>query len=326
MNDNEKIIDLQYKLNYFPGKQKLASIVTKSSPEITKEEINKYYDGQITNQLTKPQASTKPTGHAIAYHVNELWQMDIFDLSRCRLFNKHYQYILACIDVFSRKAYIQPMLNKDETNVKQSLIKIFKEAKPRVILSDHEPAFLSKTITSYLDGLKIPLNVNALGDHHALGIIDNFAKRIKTILTALFLQNKNTIWINSINNIVSHYNRSPHGSLNDLSPNDATKDANKRSVLDINIDKKHDNNMVSDLAPGDKVRKNILFNDKLAKGTDPKWSEKVFTVASSHGNTIILNDKSIYKRMHLLKVDQEAINYGENPIKEAKRITKEIDQ
>jgi len=218
------------------------------------------------------------------------------------------------------------MLNKDETNVKQSLIKIFKEAKPRVILSDHEPAFLSKTITSYLDGLKIPLNVNALGDHHALGIIDNFAKRIKTILTALFLQNKNTIWINSINNIVSHYNRSPRGSLNDLSPNDATKDANKRSVLDINIDKKHDNNMVSDLAPGDKVRKNILFNDKLAKGTDPKWSENVFTIASSHGNTIILNDKSIYKRMHLLKVDQEAINYGENPIKEAKRITKEIDQ
>ena len=45
-----------------------------------------------------------------------------------------------------------------------------------------------------------------------------------------------------------------------------------------------------------------------------------------HGLTIILNDKSIYKRHHLLKVNQDAINYGENPIKEAKRITKEIDK
>ena len=100
MNDSGKIIDLQYKLNYFTGKHKIISIVKKSNPEITKEEINKHYDGHITNQLTKPQAAPKPTGHIVAYHVNEFWQMAIFDLSRYRLFNKHYQYILACIDVF----------------------------------------------------------------------------------------------------------------------------------------------------------------------------------------------------------------------------------
>ena len=116
---------MQYKLNYFPGKTKLISIVRKSNPEITKEEINKYYDEDITNQLTKPQTQTKPTGHIVAYHLNELWEMDIFDLSRYRLFNKHYKYILACIDVFSRKAYIQPMINKDDITVKQSIIKIF---------------------------------------------------------------------------------------------------------------------------------------------------------------------------------------------------------
>ena len=51
-----------------------------------------------------------------------------------------------------------------------------------------------------------------------------------------------------------------------------------------------------------------------------------FSVDSTHGLTIILNDKSIYKRNNLLKVNQDAIDYGENPIKEAKRITKEIDK
>ena len=54
--------------------------------------------------------------------------------------------------------------------------------------------------------------------------------------------------------------------------------------------------MVSDLVHGDKVRKNTLFNDRNSKGSDPKWSDKVFTVASTHGNTVILNDRSIYKR------------------------------
>ena len=53
--------------------------------------------------------------------------------------------------------------------------------------------------------------------------------------------------------------------------------------------------------------------------------QKNFSVDSTHGLTIILNDKSIYKRHHLLKINQDATYYGENPIKEAKRITKEVD-
>ena len=141
-----------------------------------------------------------------------------------------------------------------------------------------------------------------------MGIIDNFALRIKKILTALFLKNKNTNWINSIQNIVNHYNNSPHSALNNISPNDATKDVNKEMIFNINVDKKSHNKTVSDLKVGDKVRKNILFQHKLSKGSDPKWSNKVFTVEEIHGNTIILNDKAMHKRVNLLKVHDEAID------------------
>ncbi len=51
-----------------------------------------------------------------------------------------------------------------------------------------------------------------------------------------------------------------------------------------------------------------------------------FPVDSAHGNTLILNHNSIYKRMHLLEVHKDAIYYGESIIKEAKRITKEVDK
>ena len=99
MNDNEKTIGLQHKLSYFLGKNKLINIVRKSNPEIiTTDEIIKYYDEDITNQLTKSQAQTKPTGHICAYHLHELWQMGIFDLSRYKLFNVLFS---------SRKVHIQ---------------------------------------------------------------------------------------------------------------------------------------------------------------------------------------------------------------------------
>ena len=84
--------------------------------------------------------------------------------------------------------------------------------------------------------------------------------------------------------------------------------------------------MVSDLVHGDKVRKNILLNAQNSKGSDPKLSDKVFTVASTHGNTVILNDRSIYKRQHLFKVANDAQDIQNNPIKEAKRINQEIDK
>ncbi len=136
---------------------------------------------------------------------------------------------------FFKKSIYATNENKDDITVKQSISNIDKEANPRCILSDHDSEFRGKVVISYLDCLQIPLNINALEDHHALGIIGNFAKRIKTILTALFFKHNHTHWINSINNIVQHYNRSARSSWNNLSPNGASKDANARTILDINI-------------------------------------------------------------------------------------------
>ena len=76
--DNETIIYLLYRLHFYPSIKKLIKIVQQSNPEITEAEIRKFYENDITTQLTKPQPKTKPTGHIVAYHLNELWQMDIF--------------------------------------------------------------------------------------------------------------------------------------------------------------------------------------------------------------------------------------------------------
>ena len=198
--------------------------------------------------------------------------------------------------------------------------------KPRCIISDHDSAFLGNEFSTYLDKLQLPLNVNALGDHHALGIIDNFAKRIKTVFTAMFLKNNSTRWIDSLNNFIAHYNKTENEALEGLSPDQACKKANQPQVLNININKKRENNMSSDLIAGEHVRKNVLFNDKYSKGSDPKWSDKVYTVVSTHGNTVILNDNSIYKRQNLLKVEHDAKDYRANPISEATRINKEIEK
>ena len=196
------------------------------------------------------------------------------------------------IDVFTRKVYAEPMIDKDGGSVREAFIKMTKIVQPKTVMSD----FLGNEFSEYLREQQIPLHVNALGEHHALGIIDNFSGIVNRILTALFLNNNSTIWINSVGAIINHYNRSPREALNGISPNDATKKTRESMILDINIVKNRSNKTVSDLSVGDKVRTNILFNDKNSKGIDPKWSGKVITVVKVYGNTITLDDNSKYKR------------------------------
>ncbi len=134
-----KKINLLYKINYLPSLKKLITIVHKSNPQITEHEIKKYYENHITTQLTKPQPKSKPTGHITALVKDELWQMDIFDLSRYQRYNKEYKYLLVAVDVFSRKAFVEPMKNRNTPAVLEAfeeMTNIFFHARLYQIMMD----------------------------------------------------------------------------------------------------------------------------------------------------------------------------------------------
>jgi transposase InsO family protein len=316
-----KSIKLVQRINNYPGVDKLTKLVKKAAPEITKAQVKHFLMHDTTTQLMKIQPKRKAEGHIVAFSANECWQMDIFDMSRYQLSNNGYKFILVCVDVFSRKAYAQPMRTKMVTEVESAFLKIITESnKPNIILSDHEGAFLSNSFDRLLMSRKIILNVNIVGDHHALGIIDSFARRIKVIFTSIFLEYKTTNWIEHLQRVVDIYNRSENAAINNMSPNDAMMKSNQWPILKLNLEKNVHNKTVSDLNIGDKVRKSVMITDKaITKGTDPRWSETVYTVTKAMGNTILLNDGSRFKRTNLLQVPQETVSTPINPIAEIKR-------
>jgi transposase InsO family protein len=209
--------------------------------QFTKDEIIKYVKSDVNTQLMKPKPAQKLMGHITSLAVNELMQMDIFDLQRYKESNKldHiiYPYLLVIIDVFSRYANIEPLENKTADAVLETFKKlveriekptrVFKKKskanKIRIIISDNEGSFQSKIFEKYLDEKSIILSMNALNDHHVLGIIDNFAKRLKTILTKFFLLNRSTRWLDIIDKIINQYNNTKHIALNGLTPSQATQ-------------------------------------------------------------------------------------------------------
>ena len=310
----------------FPGLNKLIKLV-QSKYDFSKDDIIKSVKSDTNAQLVAPKLPAKSQGHIVSLTPNELMQMDLFDLQRFRKSNiinkKTYLYIYVVIDVFSRYVYAEPLENKTDTVVleafeklynkimdKQKPLKIMKQKTKSYaihqIISDNEGSFQSNIFEKYLIEKNIILTMNASNDHHVLGIIDNFAKRLKTILKKTFLFNNSTNWINVLDNIIKIYNNTPHSALNGLSPEQAMKPENYISIQQINMNKMENNKRITDLKIDDKVRKYSLFKKSISKPSiTPAFSDEVYYVIKVDGSTVYLNDGSKNKRYNLLHVPDD---------------------
>ena len=90
--------------------------------------------------------------------------------------------------------------------------------------------------------------------------------------------------------------------------------------MKLYVEKQLHNKTVSALEVGDKVRKTLLKESHaIIKGTDPRWTDEVFTVKQVHGNTIILTDGSKMKRTDLLKVPNNTKSSEPNVINQVRK-------
>ena len=313
-----------YTQNNYPSKAKLLKIAKEQQATIKAKDINDFLDAQLSYQLLKETKDTKTRhGAIVAFHINEIWQIDIFDVSRFDKSNKGYKYIFAVVDVFSRLAYAIPMKSKDIDSTTASLESILKtlstDRYPNLIMSDNDGSFVGEKFQKLLVNYNIHHSPNAVGDHHALGIIDNFAKRLKRILTAQFLETKSKNWIDNLQKIVLVYNESPHSSLGGFSPIEvAINEPNTNQyIFLVNLMKSQRNAITSDLAVGDSVR--IRLGNEFSKGTDARYSNTVHKVKMVYGKNILLDNDKQYIRANLLKVPANTVSDNKlNIIQQAK--------
>jgi hypothetical protein len=317
---SEKILEKYYIDYNYPSVEKLYTILKKDGINILKDKIKIFIDKQTEQQLTKQtKINKKSYGSIVAFHPNKNFQIDLFDLNKYSTYNKNYKFIFAMIDIFSRKAYVIPLKNKSMVETSKALDKIIKDNNltPSSIVSDNDASFEGIDFQNIINKYDIHHEENILDDHRALGIIDRFARTLKTIITRLFLRNKTKNWIDNIDKIINAYNKSPHSSLNDIAPNDADKQENQDIIYNINVKKNLKNDPKSDLNSGDKVR--IKIKGIFKKGTEPTYSDEVYKVLSTRGKTILLDDDNRYKREDLLLVPKEAETELKNVIKEVNK-------
>ena len=88
----------------YPSAMKFYRILRRRNPEVRFKDVDEFIRSQKTFQLHKKQP-TKIQGHIYAHNENDLWFLDLLDMSNYSRQNRGYKWILLCIDTFTRKAY-----------------------------------------------------------------------------------------------------------------------------------------------------------------------------------------------------------------------------
>ena len=248
-----KIKEVQ-KANNYPGLEKLLKLVERKYKfAITRREVKEFLAKDLPTQLYATQQKVKSKGHIVAFVKDELWQIDMFVMkSGLAKYNDGFRYIFVCIDVFSRKAYGQAMKSKDTESCLDALQYIIDKkakARPRGMMADQDAAFQDKEWQSVMTENQIAFTMNALKDHKALGIIDNFAKVMKSALNKFMEDDKTYKWTDYYQTVIDNYNKGTHTSIGNNRPDDVKKDFEQNQkdkditakIVGMNVDKNRAN-------------------------------------------------------------------------------------
>jgi len=320
----DKKINEIYIDNFYPSLNELYKLLQEEGISITKAKVKEFLDRQNEQQITKQtKIMKKDDGAIVASYPNQMWQLDIFILQKYVKHNNGYRDILCAIDVFTRKAYVISMKNKDLESVMSAIKLMFKlYGHPEKIMSDSDSTFTSHEFQKLMDNNDILHNMVPIGDHHSLGIVDRFARTLKAKLTKIFIAKNSTNWVDHIDKVVEKYNNTSHSGIGEIKPNEASDPYNMHLIASINHQKSFKNDRVSDLNIGDKVRI-VETSSVFQKGTEGKFSDNVFTVKSIQGKNVTLNNGVVKKRYDLLHVPDDTVgSIEQNIIKKVNKVNR----
>lgn len=286
--------DFLYSLYYkpsspcaFSGVEKLYHEAVKLKPSLTYKQVQKWLKSQYTYTLHRQSVSKFKRNKIVVDREGRQWQCDLVDLKNFSRQNKGYAYLLNCVDVFSRRAIVEPLKDKTSTAVREAFENIFKHHEhPDFIQTDNGREFF---------GLKDLFG--AYGIHHFFttdhvtkcAIVERFNRTLRTKMFKLFTVRGTHVYWDVLQDLVDGYNSSYHRSIG-VAPNTVNKKTRPqvfrrlygcKDIYDYHVllDRKNKRKKVSDVNVGDSVRiRHPKTTNAFMKMYYPQWRDRIFKV------------------------------------------------
>lgn len=230
----------------------------------------------IINELHKSARRNFPRRFVNVKGIDDLWQADLVEMQPYSRYNKKFKYLLTVIDVFSKKAFVKPVLNKTAKLVTSAMSEIFHENKrtPIHLQTDNGTEFHNKIFKDLMTRKKIKF----YSTYSALkaSVVERFNRTLKNKMWKQFSMQGSYKWIHILDQLVDTYNATKHSTIK-MAPIDVGKH-NEKQLLH-NVFNKSNKWMKNKFFVGDVVRIS-KYKTIFDKGYTPNYSTELFKVKS----------------------------------------------
>lgn len=256
---------------------------------VTRRVVKAFLQEQLSYSLHKPVRHKFKRNHTYVAHIDQQWQADLADMQSLSEHNKGYNYILTCVDVLSRFAWVIPVRTKSKKDMLQaikSLLRATKPRKPKRLQTDHGKEFFNVDVSKYLT--QEGIHHFATNSDLKAAIVERFNRTLKTRIWAHFTANDTHNYIDVLDDIVYSYNNSLHRSIR-MRPADVDNEEAAHKAW-TNLFYKDDKPGKEKPLESKELVRITKWKGNFDKGYIPNWSREHFTVKSHHPHL-----RSVYK-------------------------------
>ena len=283
----------------FGGAEKLYRFVKNDGVyDVTRKQVNSWLEGNDTYTLHRPVRRKFKKSRVMSYAMDDLWQMDLVDLSSLSRQNAGYKYLLTCIDVLSKYAWVLPIRDKRGntlvTAIKQMMTNSQRE--PYHIQTDKGTEFTNRLLQAFLKEKDI-IHYSTQNDAKA-SVVERFNRTLKEKMWKYFTHRNTLKYTAVLDSLVHAYNNSYHRSIK-TKPALVSKNNEGEIWKTLYGDKVKSSVKESKYNVGDKVRiskaKHIF-----EKGYLPNWTEEVFNVRQTKKRDVPVYSLTDYREDKVL--------------------------
>ena len=241
--------------------------------KIPKKQIAEYLQGVDAYTLHKPARTKFPTNRVIVYGMNAQFQADLVDVRNLKRYNDGYQYILTCIDVFSKYAWAIALKQKRGVDITQAFEKIFSERLPKALQTDAGTEFKNTTFQKFLKDRHVRFFTTF--NNTKASVVERFNRTLRNKMWAYFTYTNTYRYIDVLEKLLLSYNYTFHTSIK-RTPADVNATNESEVWYTLYGDESVDEEPCV-FSPGDIVR---ISKRKLTfeKGYEKSWTEELFKV------------------------------------------------
>ena len=227
----------------------------------------------LSEELHKAKRKNYPRRKIIVNNIDEIFAADLVEMQKFSKLNRGYRYLLTCIDIFSKFAWVIPLKDKKGITIKNALEKIFKQRKPKFLWTDKGKEFYNKQVLDLLNKNNIKL-YSTNNSEIKSAVVERFNRTFKNMMYKKFTENNNTIFYNILDKLVNNYNNKYHSTIK-MTPIEGSKKLNKNKIKNIyNFEK---TKKPGKFKIGDRVRLSLEKNI-FEKSYETNWTEEIFVI------------------------------------------------